>query len=90
MDEIYQTKDFSKERVRVLMSLDTSEVDMKKEGVKHSEIPITWVREYGKGRVFYCGLGHRPEVWERPDIRKMWIEAVKWTMGMTDGDASPR
>lgn len=89
-DEIYQTKNFSRERVRVLMSLDTSAVDMTVKGVHSSDIPITWVRDYGKGRVFYSGFGHPPEVWQNQEIRKMWIEGVKWALGLTDGDATPR
>lgn len=89
-DEIYQTRDFSPSRVRVLMKLDTSKVDMGVKGVKHREIPITWVRNYGRGRVFYCGFGHPPGVWDRSDVRKLWLEAVKWTMGLTSGDATPR
>ncbi len=89
-DEIYQTKSFDPSKVRVLMSLDTSQVDMTKQGVKYKEIPITWVRQYGKGRVFYCGLGHPPEVWHRPDVRQMWTEAVKWVLKLVDGDATPR
>ncbi len=89
-DEIYQTKEFSREKSRVLMKLDTTKVDMNAKGVKYKEIPITWVRNYGKGRVFYCGLGHPPEAWARSDIRQMWIEAIKWVTGMTKGDATPR
>jgi type 1 glutamine amidotransferase len=89
-DEIYQTKLFSRFRVRVLMSLDTSNVDMTLQGVHSNDIPVTWVREYGQGRVFYCGLGHPPEVWDRPDVRTMWVEAVKWAVGLTEGDATPR
>jgi len=89
-DEIYQTKEFSRSRVRVLMSLDTGRVDMNRDGVKYSDVPVTWVRDYGKGRVFYCGLGHPPEIWEHPDVRTMWIEAAKWVLGMTEGDAAPR
>lgn len=89
-DEIYQTRGLDPTIFRVLMSLDTTKVDMNKEGVKHKNIPITWVREYGKGRVFYNGLGHPPKVWQNPDIRKMWLEAVKWAMRLTEGDASPR
>ena len=29
-------------------------------GVKkeHIYVPISWVRDWGKGRVFYCSLGH--------------------------------
>ena len=32
------------------------------DGVK---IPITWTKHYGKGRVFYCSLGHVAQVFER-------------------------
>ncbi len=80
-DEIYQFKNFSSDRVRLLMSLDTTQVDMAAKGVKQAEIPIAWTRQYGAGRVFYCSLGHRSEVWENPVIQTMWVEAVKWAMG---------
>ncbi len=86
MDEIYQTKNFSPERSHILMKLDTTKVNMKAENVRAKEIPITWVHKYGKGRVFYSGLGHVPDVWKRDDIRQMWVEAVKWVTGITPGD----
>jgi len=85
-DEIYQIRDFPRDQVRLLMSLDMSAVDKSKPGVKHDEVPIAWASQYGKGRVFYCGLGHPPEVWQRPDLRQMWTEAVKWTMGLIDSE----
>ena len=50
---------------------------------------MTWVKNYGKGRVFYSTLGHREEVYDMPEIKKMYIEAVKWVLGMTEGDAKP-
>jgi type 1 glutamine amidotransferase len=91
-DEIYQFKNFSRDRVRVLMSIDTSSVDLTKKNVHRTDkdFAVTWVRNYGKGRVFYSSLGHREEVWNRPDVQKMWLEAVKWAMGITQGDATPR
>ena len=92
-DEIYQLKEpYSRDKVRVLMSLDPSSVDWTNPKVHRTDkdFAVTWVRNYGKGRVFSTTLGHRDEVWDLPDIQKMWIEAVKWTMGMTQGDATPR
>jgi len=91
-DEIYQFKDYSRDRVRVLMSIDVSTVDLTKKGVHRTDkdFAVTWVRQYGKGRMFYSSLGHREEVWDRPDIQKMWVEGVKWAMGLTPGDATPR
>ena len=90
-DEIYQLHRYSRDKVRVLMSLDVSSVDLKAKGVHRTDkdFAITWVRDWGKGRVFTSVLGHRPTVWDRPDIQKMWLEAVKWVLGLTDGDTTP-
>jgi len=91
-DEIYQFKEFSRDRVRVLMSLDPTSVDLTKKNVHRTDkdFAVTWVRDFGKGRVFYSSLGHEDQVWDRPDIQQMWLEAVKWAMGMTPGVATPR
>jgi type 1 glutamine amidotransferase len=91
-DEIYQIKDYSRDRVRVLLSLDSSKVDLTRKGVhrKDRDFAVIWARDYGKGRVLYNGLGHRQEVWERPDIQRMWLEMVQWSMGLIPGDATPR
>ena len=43
---------------------------------------------YGKGRVFYSTLGHTEESWDDPDIRKMYFEAIKWVLGMTEGSTA--
>jgi len=40
--------------------------------------------------VLYNGLGHVQDVWDRPDMQKMWLEMVQWSMGMIPGDATPR
>ncbi len=91
-DEIYQIKDFSRDNVRVLLRLDAGKVDLSKKGVrrKDKDFAVIWARNYGKGRVLYNGLGHREEVWERPDIQKMWVDMVRWSMGDLPGDATPR
>jgi type 1 glutamine amidotransferase len=91
-DEIYQIKDFSRERVRVLLRLDASKVDLTKPGVhrKDDDFAVVWARNYGKGRVLYNGLGHTVEAWEQPEMQKMWREMVQWVMGIDTGDATPR
>ncbi len=91
-DEIYQFRNFSRDRVRVLMSLDNSSVDLNKKTVKRADkdFAVAWARQYGKGRVFYCSLGHEPAVWDRSDIQRMWLEAIRWSMGLAEGDATPR
>jgi type 1 glutamine amidotransferase len=91
-DEIYQIKDFSRDNVRVLLRLDAGKVDLSKKGIhrKDGDFPVIWARNYGKGRVLYNGLGHTRDVWDRPDIQKMWVEMVEWSLGIIPGDATPR
>jgi type 1 glutamine amidotransferase len=90
-DEIYQPKDWSRDKVNVLLSLDASKLDYSNNPRIHRadhDFPVAWVKMYGKGRVFYSTLGHTEESWEDPDIRKMYFEAIKWALGMTDGSVA--
>jgi uncharacterized protein len=91
-DEVYQMKDFSRDRVRVLARLDANQLDLGNKRVHRTDrdFAIAWARSYGKGRVFYSTFGHRPEVWDRKDIQTMYLEALKWAMGITDADVTPR
>ena len=59
-DEIYQFKQWSRDRVNVLMSLDTQSVDTTRDSVHRSDndFALTWSHSYGDGRVFYLSLIH--------------------------------
>jgi type 1 glutamine amidotransferase len=91
-DEHYQLKDFTRDKVRVLAHLDPASVDLKAPLVHRADadFPVAWAKTYGKGRVFYSTLGHLPEVWDTPAVQRMYFEAIRWTLGLTQGDASPR
>ena len=91
-DEIYQMKDYSRDKVRVLMRLDPSKLDLKNKNVHRTDVDfaVTWAKTYGKGRVFYSTLGHVPENWDNPALQKMYTEAIKWALGLIDADATPR
>jgi type 1 glutamine amidotransferase len=91
-DEMYQVSNFSRENTRVLLRLDPTSVDLTHQGVHRTDgdFPQAWVRTYGKGRVFVCAFGHASAVWDRPDIQTMWREGIKWAMGLTDADTTPR
>ena len=91
-DEIYQVKNFSRDRVRVLARLDASRLDLNNPRVhrKDKDFAVAWARNYGKGRVFYSTFGHTEESWDNPAMQTMWLEAIKWAMGMTNADVTPR
>jgi type 1 glutamine amidotransferase len=91
-DEIYQIKDFTRDHVRVLVRLDADRADLSRKGIhrKDRDFAVVWARQYGKGRVLYNGLGHTLATWDRPEIQAMWLQQVRWTMGLIPGDATPR
>jgi len=90
-DEFYQAKDYSRDKLRVLLRLDTSKMAPNDElHLKNGDFPLVWAKSYGKGRVFYSALGHAASTWDNRDVQQMYFEAIKWALGLTDGDATPR
>jgi type 1 glutamine amidotransferase len=90
-DEIYQPKEWSRDKVNVLLSLDPTKLNYANNPRVHRtdhDFAVAWDKMYGKGRVFYSTLGHTQEAWSDPDIRKMYFEAIKWVLGMTEGSTS--
>jgi type 1 glutamine amidotransferase len=90
-DEIYQMKSFSRDKVRVLMSLDASKLDLANPKVHRQDrdFAVTWAKMYGKGRVYYSTLGHPEENWDDPRLQQMYLEAIKWAMGLVDAETTP-
>jgi uncharacterized protein len=90
-DEIYQPKEWAREKVNVLLSLDPGKLDYTNNPRIHRQdhdFAVAWAKMYGKGRVFYSTLGHTQEAWNDPDIRKMYFEAIRWVLGMTEGSTA--
>ena len=91
-DEIYQMKDYSRDKVRVLMRLDAGKLDLKNKNVHRTDgdFAVAWAKIYGKGRVYYTTLGHVEENWDKQEFQKMVIEAIKWSMRLSDADVTSR
>ena len=91
-DEFYRPKNFSRDKADVLLRLDTSKLDPAKPGAVpdgNGDVPLAWAKMYGKGRVFYSSFAHDPSTWDNPEIQKMYLEAIKWALGMTDAEVKP-
>jgi type 1 glutamine amidotransferase len=93
-DEMYSAKQWSRDKVNVLMRMDESKLNYvnPQYGLKavreDKDEALAWSKMYGKGRVFYVSFGHTKEAWEDPLIRKMYLEAVRWVMGRTEGSVA--
>ena len=90
-DEFYQAKNFSREKSRVLLRLDTSKLPPNSNLLnKSGDFPLAWAKMYGQGRVFYGSFAHDAKSWDNPDVYHMYFEAIRWALKLTDGDATPR
>jgi uncharacterized protein len=49
---------------------------------------LAWAKTYGKGRVFYSSLGHTKLSWTQPDVRKMYLEGIKWVLNLSEGSTA--
>ncbi len=53
---------------------------MERVDAEHRE-PWTWVRQYGKGRVFYTASGHDNRVWSNPGFQRLIDRGIRWAAG---------
>jgi hypothetical protein len=90
-DEFYQAREYSRDKIRVLLRLDVSKLPPNAELHRtDGDFPLAWARTYGNGRVFYSSLGHAASTWDDPNVYRMYFEALKWSLGMSEGDATAR
>ncbi len=43
--------------------------------------PWTWVKEVGKGRVFYTAYGHDERTWDNPGFHALMKQGILWAVG---------
>lgn len=100
-DEIYWYKHWQPEKVHVLMSLNLDkcvtkgEMKRDKDNKKTNEIlkarhvPVSWVKNYGEGKVFVTNLGHNETTWVDKRFLDHVTGGVKWILNQEPGDATP-
>jgi type 1 glutamine amidotransferase len=84
------------DKVRVLLIVDLDEkvpasTDKPWTGYRRPDkvYPLAWIRQYGKGRVFYNSMGHMPETFMRPEIVGHFLAGMQYILGDVDANATP-
>ncbi len=90
-DDIYAfTAPYSRGSVRVLLSADTSKAPKSMTADRlDGDYPVSWVKPYGEGRVFYTALGHNPATFENPKFLRHLLDGIQFATGDLKADASP-
>ena len=90
-DEIYMFRSppYSRQKQRILLSLD---LEKTKEPGKRpdKDYAVSWVKEYGRGRVFYCSLGHVASAYRNPVLLRHYLAGIQFAIGDLPAEASPR
>ncbi|MEM7601217.1 MAG: ThuA domain-containing protein [Verrucomicrobiota bacterium] len=76
-DESYYHSDHHPEGRTVLQVRDVLDHDR----VITEPEPWTWIREQGKGRVFYTASGHDERVWNLPAFHELLRRGILWSVG---------
>jgi type 1 glutamine amidotransferase/sugar phosphate isomerase/epimerase len=87
-DEFFRVSDpFSRKRVRVLFSIDNDKTDFKqdprfsKPERADNDFALAWVRNYGRGRTFYCTVAHNPYVFRDAKMLPFYLAAAQFVLG---------
>lgn len=97
----YQGKD----NLRILVSLDLSkaqnqapllqprkdkpaEAASAEEAAKR-EVPVSWIREHGGGRVFYSNFGHNESTFSSKPMLKHFLDGIQYALGDLSAEATP-
>jgi len=86
-EEIYQLKaPYDSKKVHMLLRLDPEKSDMNVKGLNREDKDwgVAWARHWGKGRVFYCSLGHNHEMYWHPKVVRHYLAGIQWALGDYD------
>lgn len=95
-DEFFRVHEpYSRHRVRVLLSIDTEKTDMNQGTPRgncvreDNDYALAWVRQYGRGRVFYCTIAHNPYVFWDPKMLQFYLAAAQFALGDLPAPTTP-
>ncbi|MEC7906609.1 MAG: ThuA domain-containing protein, partial [Verrucomicrobiota bacterium] len=81
--------DMSKETVREPMEMEKFERSNSKYPSGNREVPVSWVQDIGKGRLFYTNFGHREDTYKNPVIMQHIFDGILFAIGYNKMDTTP-
>ena len=92
-DEIYQYgPPYDRSKLRVLMSIDPARTNMGPRWIdrKQTDFALTWVKPYGKGRIFNTSFGHMASLYSTPQVLQFYLDAIQFAAGDLEAPTAPR
>jgi type 1 glutamine amidotransferase len=102
VDEIYTFRaPYSRQKLHILLSVDWQKSDKARQAAAKlaeskrwtprpdNDYALSWIHQYGQGRVFYCAFGHRHDIfWDRAILEHL-LAGLQYALGDLQADATP-
>jgi type 1 glutamine amidotransferase len=93
-DQAFQLQEpVFRDRMRVLLRIDAERSGPARRILpvrqQDKDFPMSWIRRHGKGRVFYTGLGHGPDVFANARMLAHLLAGIQYALGDLEADDTP-
>ena len=95
-DQAFQLQEpVFRDNLHILLSIDVEKTGL---SPKHQilpvrrqdlDFPVSWIRSYGQGRVFYGGLGHNAHVFWNSALLEHMLAGIQFALGDLEADTTP-
>jgi uncharacterized protein len=102
-DQAFQLQEpVLRDHLHVLLSIDVEKTGLAPRRrilpvrAQDMDFPMSWIRRYGKGRVFYSAFGHGPMVFSNATVLRHFLAGIQYALGdlaandAPDGVRAPR
>lgn len=95
-DQAFQFQEpLLRDHLHVLLSIDAVKTAPSARGhllpvrAQDKDFPVSWVRSYGRGRVFYCSLGHGAAIYTNSLLLEHFLAGIQYALGDLKADSTP-
>src|SRR5262249_48388654 len=81
-----------RDHLHVLLSIDVERTGLAPNRrilpvrAQDKDFPMSWIRRYEKGRVFYSGIGHGPSVFWNAPLLQHFLAGIQYALGAPAAD----
>lgn len=74
---------------RPLLYIEADKLEGVKEAVSNNTIYVSWIKPYGKGKVFYSSPSHNAQSMDNPELLQFFLDGIQYVVGDLKVDDSP-
>lgn len=90
IDEPYLFKNaYTQKNFRPLLYMDTSKLTNKPKPIDEKIKYVSWIKPFGKGRVFYISPSHNAQSFENTGMLKFFLDGAQYVLGDLECDDTP-